>query len=73
MVAEWGVWFSKRNPGHMAEFYRGLADFLRALLMIKLGGIDSAEVHEDLREQYAGRAERWRPWRAYAAMVLWQP
>ncbi|GAA4923189.1 hypothetical protein GCM10025331_02530 [Actinoplanes utahensis] len=22
MVAEWGVWFSKRNPGHMAEFYR---------------------------------------------------
>ncbi|WP_433828440.1 glycosyl hydrolase [Actinoplanes sp. CA-015351] len=22
MVAEWGVWFSKRNPGHMARFYR---------------------------------------------------
>jgi hypothetical protein len=22
MVAEWGVWFSKRNPGHMADFYR---------------------------------------------------
>jgi hypothetical protein len=22
MVAEWGVWFSKRNPGHMAAFYR---------------------------------------------------
>jgi hypothetical protein len=22
MVAEWGVWFSKRHPGHMAEFYR---------------------------------------------------
>ena len=22
MVAEWGVWFSERNPGHMAEFYR---------------------------------------------------
>ncbi|WP_052311871.1 MULTISPECIES: glycosyl hydrolase [unclassified Actinoplanes] len=22
MVAEWGVWFSKRHPGHMAAFYR---------------------------------------------------
>ncbi|GGN27515.1 hypothetical protein FHR83_005221 [Actinoplanes campanulatus] len=22
MVAEWAVWFSERNPGHMAEFYR---------------------------------------------------
>jgi hypothetical protein len=22
MVAEWGVWSSKRNPGHKAEFYR---------------------------------------------------
>lgn len=22
MIAEWGVWFSKRNPSHMAEFYR---------------------------------------------------
>lgn len=22
MIAEWGVWFSERNPGHMAEFYR---------------------------------------------------
>ena len=22
MVAEWGVWFSKRNPGHKARFYR---------------------------------------------------
>ncbi|WP_430788517.1 glycosyl hydrolase [Actinoplanes sp. G11-F43] len=22
MIAEWGVWFSKRNPGHMADFYR---------------------------------------------------
>nr|BFE76500.1 hypothetical protein GCM10020092_098010 [Actinoplanes digitatis] len=22
MVAEWGVWTSKRNPGHKAEFYR---------------------------------------------------
>ena len=22
MVAEWGVWYSKRNPGHKARFYR---------------------------------------------------
>jgi hypothetical protein len=22
MVAEWGVWSSKKNPGHKAEFYR---------------------------------------------------
>jgi len=25
MVAEWGVWFSSRNPGHMAEFYESAA------------------------------------------------
>jgi hypothetical protein len=22
MIAEWGVWFSRRNPSHMADFYR---------------------------------------------------
>ncbi|MBO3738197.1 endoglucanase [Actinoplanes sp. NEAU-H7] len=26
MVAEWGVWFSERNPGHMAEFYREVGE-----------------------------------------------
>ncbi|GIE86729.1 glycosyl hydrolase [Actinoplanes regularis] len=29
MVAEWGVWFSKRNPGHMAEFYREVGQQIR--------------------------------------------
>lgn len=26
MIAEWGVWFSKRNPDHMAEFYREVGE-----------------------------------------------
>jgi DNA polymerase-3 subunit gamma/tau len=42
----------------LAEFYRGLADFLRALLMIRLGG-GAAEVREDLRDRYAATAARF--------------
>jgi DNA polymerase-3 subunit gamma/tau len=44
----------------LAEFYRGLADFLRALLMIRLGG-GSVEIREDLRDRYAAAAERFAP------------
>jgi DNA polymerase-3 subunit gamma/tau len=44
----------------LSEFYRGLADFLRALLMIRLGGA-GVEVREDLRERYAAAAERFAP------------
>src|SRR5690606_33778301 len=45
--------------GHdLAEFYRGLADFLRALLILKLDG-SAAEIRPDLRERYAAAAERF--------------
>jgi DNA polymerase III subunit gamma/tau len=40
----------------LAEFYRGLADFLRTLLIIRLGGEDAAEVRPDLRAAFAQRA-----------------
>src|SRR5690606_22965674 len=43
----------------LTEFYRGLADFLRALLLIHLGGEQAAEVREDLRPRYAAAAERF--------------
>ena len=43
----------------LAEFYRGLADFLRALLLVKLGGVTAAEIREDLRDAYAARADRF--------------
>ncbi len=43
----------------LAEFYRGLADFLRALLIIKLNGIDTAEVRADLRPQFGAAAEHF--------------
>ncbi|MBW3628573.1 MAG: DNA polymerase III subunit gamma/tau [Gemmatimonadetes bacterium] len=43
----------------LAEFYRGLADFLRALLLVKLSGTAAAEIREDLRDHYAVRAERF--------------
>jgi hypothetical protein len=35
MVAEWGVWFSKRNPDHMAEFYREVGDQIGRFPKIK--------------------------------------
>ncbi len=38
------------------EFYRGLADFIRALLIVKLEGADAAEVRDDLRGVMAARA-----------------
>jgi len=40
----------------LAEFYRGLADALRTLLVVKLEGVESAEVRDDLREQYRALA-----------------
>ncbi|MEX2581766.1 MAG: DNA polymerase III subunit gamma/tau [Gemmatimonadota bacterium] len=44
----------------LAEFYRGLADFLRALLMIRLNG-NVAEIRPDLRERYEAAAQRFEP------------
>ncbi|MBA2243850.1 MAG: DNA polymerase III subunit gamma/tau [Gemmatimonadetes bacterium] len=45
----------------LAEFYRGLADFLRALLLIRLSGPEAAEVRSDLRDAYAAAAQRFAP------------
>jgi DNA polymerase III subunit gamma/tau len=46
--------------GHdLAEFYRGLADFLRSMLLVKLDDAGAAEIREDLREAYAERAGRF--------------
>jgi DNA polymerase-3 subunit gamma/tau len=36
----------------LSEFYRGLADGIRALLLVKLEGADSADVRADLRSRY---------------------
>src|SRR5690606_23934670 len=41
----------------LAEFYRGLADAIRTLLVVKLDGAESAEVRDDLRDQYLSLAE----------------
>ncbi len=38
------------------EFYRGLADFIRALLIVKLEGAEAAEVRDDLRGVMAALA-----------------
>jgi DNA polymerase III subunit gamma/tau len=43
----------------LAEFYRGLADFLRRMLLVKLTGAEVDEVREDLRAEYVARAERF--------------
>ncbi len=41
----------------LAEFYRGLADALRALMIVKFDGPDAVEVREDLRDAYAAAAD----------------
>jgi len=41
----------------MAEFYRGMADALRALLLVRLEGIEAAEVRDDLRDRYRAAAD----------------
>ncbi|HEX6309693.1 MAG TPA: DNA polymerase III subunit gamma/tau [Longimicrobiales bacterium] len=43
----------------LAEFYKGLADALRALMVAKLEGPEAADVREDLRADYAAMAERF--------------
>ncbi|HYJ78213.1 MAG TPA: DNA polymerase III subunit gamma/tau, partial [Longimicrobiaceae bacterium] len=45
----------------LTEFYRGLADFLRALLMTRLGGGEAEGVREDLRPAVAAAAARFAP------------
>jgi DNA polymerase-3 subunit gamma/tau len=43
----------------LTEFYKGLGDALRAMLVAKLGAIDDAEIREDLRPQYVAMSERF--------------
>ncbi len=43
----------------LAEFYRGLADALRSLLVAKFDGVASTEVREDLKSGYATVADRF--------------
>ncbi|HEU4451437.1 MAG TPA: DNA polymerase III subunit gamma/tau [Longimicrobium sp.] len=45
----------------LAEFYRGLADFLRALLIVRLGGGDAEAVRADLHEAVSEMAGRFAP------------
>jgi DNA polymerase-3 subunit gamma/tau len=45
----------------LAEFYRGLADFLRALLIVRLGGAEAESVRPDLRDAVAEMANRFAP------------
>jgi DNA polymerase III subunit gamma/tau len=43
--------------GHdLSEFYRGLADAVRTLLIIRFDGPDAAQVRDDLRSSWADRA-----------------
>ena len=43
----------------LAEFYRGLADALRSLLITRLDGVDAAGVREDLRDAFTQAANRF--------------
>jgi DNA polymerase-3 subunit gamma/tau len=43
----------------LTEFYKGLADALRALIIAQLDGPDALEVREDLRPAYAEAAARF--------------
>ncbi|AGZ39332.1 glycoside hydrolase family 26 protein [Actinoplanes friuliensis] len=52
MVAEWGVWSSKKNPGHKAEFYREVGKQI-----VKFPNI-RAMVHFDTPHNQEGRDSR---------------
>jgi hypothetical protein len=52
MVAEWGVWSSKRNPGHKAEFYREVGRQIPHFPRIK------AMVHFETPHNQDGRDSR---------------
>ncbi|MEU7908680.1 glycosyl hydrolase [Actinoplanes sp. NPDC049118] len=52
MVAEWGVWTSKRNPGHKAEFYREVGRQIGRFPNIR------AMVHFDTPRSQKGRDSR---------------
>jgi DNA polymerase-3 subunit gamma/tau len=43
----------------LTEFYRGLADVLRAMLVARLEGADAAALRTDLRQAFAERADRF--------------
>ncbi len=43
----------------LSEFYRGLANVLRAMLVARLEGAEAASVRADLRPAFAQRAERF--------------
>jgi DNA polymerase-3 subunit gamma/tau len=45
----------------LAEFYRGLADALRSLLICRFDGPDGADVRADLRPAFAATAARFGP------------
>ncbi|MEV6299415.1 glycosyl hydrolase [Actinoplanes sp. NPDC051861] len=49
MVAEWGVWFSKRNPTHMADFYREVGQQIKDFPGIK------AMVHFETPSNHKGQ------------------
>jgi hypothetical protein len=52
MVAEWGVWSSKRNPEHKAEFYREVGQQISEFPKVK------AMVHFDTPHNQDGRDSR---------------
>jgi hypothetical protein len=52
MVAEWGVWSSKKNPGHQAEFYREVGRQIGRFPNIR------AMVHFDTPHNQQGRDSR---------------
>ncbi|HUE76695.1 MAG TPA: DNA polymerase III subunit gamma/tau [Longimicrobiales bacterium] len=43
----------------LSEFYRGLADALRTLLVVRFDGPDAAEVRDDLRARWKDRADEF--------------
>jgi DNA polymerase III subunit gamma/tau len=45
----------------LAEFHRGLGEFVRTLLVVRLDGAEAAPVRESLREAYASAASSFEP------------
>jgi hypothetical protein len=73
MVAEWGVWYSDRDPGHQARFYAGVGAGLARFPRIKaLVHFDTPSDQRQRDSRVDATPESLRAYRALGALPMFQ-
>jgi hypothetical protein len=73
MVAEWGVWASKRNPGHKAEFYREVGRQITAFPRIKaLVGFDTPSNQKGMDSRVDSSPDALEAYRELGRLPIFQ-